>query len=210
MSPRKIINMVKALINVARMASADDSENYRSGQFIYLGRTVRGRVFTPYGIMHNPPANSMGVLLSQNAQSSNAIGIVDDPNRRPLKGLTEGEVAIGNYLTEATTYYKANGDIETITGDTDIKLTTSEITVTSGTVIINTGNTTVTITDGQVTIDAANLQVNGDITATGTITGETNVVSGTGGSTVTLGTHVHNFTNADGVQSTTQAPTSGT
>lgn len=91
---------------------------------------------------------------------------------------------------------------QSLDGSVRIALDTTGVRVTAPRADVVTGTSTVTAVQGTVTIDAANLQVNGDIGATGTITGDTDVVTGT----VSLSGHTHDFTNADGILSTTQAP----
>jgi len=168
---------VKSLIKVARLVSSDDSGNYSRGVASYMGVTTPVLDFVPYGLLHRPPANSMCLVLSQNGQESNAIAIISDPKRRTIKDLLEGECALNNQTSGDYVYLKDGNEIE---------IKTSKVT-------ILTGATTVTIEDGQVTIDGADatlngsLQVNGDIGVTGTITGDTDVVTGT----VSLLSHTH-------------------
>lgn len=160
---RGLINTIKCIVKVARMMSVDDSGNYRVGQFQYYGRTTQGLLFSPYGLLVNPPVNSMAVVLSQNGLESNPIALCDDPNNRTLRDLKPGEVALSNYNQGQYLYFRENGDAE----------------LKANKAIISIGSTTVTIEDGQVTIDGAdstmngNLQVNGSITATGEVTAGT-------------------------------------
>ena len=161
---RKVMTLIKNMIKVARVLSVDDSGDYRSGQFAYLGRQVQGLVFSPYGLLHHPPNNSMAVVLAQNAQGSNALGIVDDPVNRPLKNLAEGEVALANYLTESNIHLQSGGNI-----------------------VLTVGSTTITIADGTVTINGAVLQVNDNINSSDTITATNEVTAGS----INLTTHNH-------------------
>ena len=162
-------------INVATFKSADDSGRFTRGACSFLGfKETPCLVVKPYGLLHKPPDDSMAVTLYQGGRESSILAIVDDPNNRPLKNLQSGEVALANYKTTDHVYFKANGSIE-----------------------IKSGGAVITVTDGQVTINGADLtlngslQVNGDVTATGTVTGETDIVAGVGGSSNHLLTHMH-------------------
>lgn len=125
------------------MTSSDDSGNLRFGRFKYQGRTsdVKGNIFTPYGLMHNPPDGSMAMIFSQNAQESNPITIVDDPNNRTLKNLAKGEVAVGNYLSGSYIHFLANGDIliNNVSGNSSILVKTNEVVITA-TMVTVTGD----------------------------------------------------------------------
>jgi len=130
-----MMHRIKKLFKIGRLISSDDSGKLRFGTFKYQGRTkdVKGNIFTPYGLMHNPPDNSMALMWSQNGQESNPITIVDDPNNRILKNLAKGEVAVGNYLSGSYIHFKANGDIliNNVNGSTSILVKTNEIVMTA-------------------------------------------------------------------------------
>jgi phage gp45-like len=185
---RNLITMVKGIIKIARMVGADDSGNYRVGQFQYLGRTTQGLLFSPYGLLVNPPVNSMAVVLSQNGLESNPIALCDDPNNRTLRDLKVGEVALSNYNQGQYLYLKENGDAE----------------LKADKAVISIGSTTLTIENGQVTIDGANTVMNGDLQVNGAITATGEVTSGT----IALTTHVHGGspTAPSGAVSNTQVP----
>jgi phage baseplate assembly protein V len=168
---RDLITTIKSIIKVARMISADDSGNYRIGNFQYYGRTTQGLLFSPYGLLVNPPVNSMAVVLSQNGQESNPIALCDDPNNRTLKDLQPGEVALSNYNQGQYVYFKENGDAE----------------IKADKAVILVGSTTVTIDNGQITIDGADMTLNGNLQVNGSITATGEVTAGT----VNLTDHVH-------------------
>ena len=162
-------------INVGTFKGADDSGPFTRGVCSFLGfKETPCLVVKSYGLLQSPPDDSMAVTLYQGGRESSILAIGDDPNNRPLKNLESGEVALANYKTTDHVYLKANGSIE-----------------------IKSGGATITVTDGQVTIDGAdltlngNLQVDGDVTATGTVTGETDVVAGVGGAARSLLAHGH-------------------
>jgi phage gp45-like len=154
--------------------SADDSGALRSGTASWLGRDGQPiQLASLYGLIHNPPEGCQVLLLPQNGQESNSIGLPDHPSIRPLKDLKEGEVALVNYLTGAYVLFKENGDIEVSTSfnvtvnsrtaqvnaESHIGLTAPQIDVT-GNFSVSTGATgtfttptgdTVTVVDGIIT-----------------------------------------------------------
>lgn len=142
------------------MLSSDDSGNYRTGTFFYQGQTgSQGMIFTPYGLIHNPPDNSMAILFSQNGQDSNSIAIVDDPINR-IKNLAKGEVGIANYGTGTNVICKANGDVD-VTGTNDVNITlpaanSVNITIDTMTAVIDASG--ITITNGDVVADGISLK----------------------------------------------------
>ena len=157
-------------IHVATLLSSDDSGRFTRGVCSYLGLKTPCVIIKPYGLLHNPPPNSMAIAIPQGGRESSIMAMVDDPNNRPLKNMLPGEVAIANYGTSDFVHVKNDNTIE-----------------------INSGGTTIVVANGQVTINAAtttingDVQVNGDITATGTVTGQTEVTAGT----VSVSTHLH-------------------
>lgn len=204
-------NRIKNIVKVARLVSYDDSGNFSRGVASYMGKEVPLMDMKSYGHASRPPANSMCLVFAQNGQESNAIAIIDDPKRRTLKGLKEGESGLYNQLT---------GDYIYLKEDSNVEIKTAKVT-------LLVGDTTVTIEDGQVTIDAAdttmngNLQVNGTINATDDINTEADmnadgeVTADAGGAGVTLTGHVHlgtgTLANSGGpVGGSTAAPTPGT
>jgi phage gp45-like len=135
--------------------SADDSGALRSGTASWLGRDGQPiQLASLYGLVHNPPSGCQVLLLPQNGQESNSIGLPDHPSIRPLKDLKEGEVALVNYLTGAYVLFKENGDIEVVTPGNLTATVTGNITATATQVSVN-----------GVIIDAA-----GNISTTGTVT----------------------------------------
>jgi phage gp45-like len=104
----KIVNLIKT----GKIVSVDDSKNLRFGVSDFLGKEQNINVFTPYGLMHNPPVGSLVVMWASQAQESKIVSVSDDPQNRTLKNLLPGEVAIGNYETGDYAYFKANGDLE--------------------------------------------------------------------------------------------------
>lgn len=115
---KSLYNKIKNLFKVVKILSTDDSGDFQYGQVSYLGKDHKVLIFYPYGLVGKPPANSMGILWSQQGQESNGIGIAGDPKTRPLKDLKDGESALVNHVTGDYVYLKENGDLHaTVSGD---------------------------------------------------------------------------------------------
>jgi len=100
------------MIKVARLISVDDTGNLRFCMVSALGRPdQKAQLITPYGIMSNPPTDSMAVVLAQQGQESNLLAMADDPNNRTLRDLKTGEIAIGNYITGDYIFFDENGTL---------------------------------------------------------------------------------------------------
>lgn len=182
-----LIQRIKNIVKVARLVSSDDSGNYQRGTASYMGKEVPIMLMKQYGVVSKPPANSMCLLFAQNGQESNGIAIVDDPKRRTLKDLKDGEAALYNQLTGDYVYMKEGGEVEIKTPKVSIIV----------------GTTTVTIEEGQVTIDAADTTMNGNLQVNGTITGT--VIETDAGINLDDHTHVGSPTAPSGAISDTGA-----
>lgn len=174
-----------------------DEGDLRLATARYFNKEQTVGAFSPYGIMHNPPVGSLGLLFSVNSLESHTIGIFDDPNNRTLKNLDNGEVAIGNYITGDYVYFK-NGQIIKVraTGNVDVEVDNNLIIDAGNDITAEAGNSatltapTVTI-NGNTTING-NLVVNGSISSTSTISAPTIAAASSltiGG--LEMGTHVH-------------------
>lgn len=157
-------------LKIGALESSDDSGDLRRGTGAWLGREEQPiQLASIYGLVHNPPDGSQLLLLSQNDQESNSIGIPDHPAIRPLKGLAKGEVAVVNYLTGAYSLHKANGDIEVkTTGAGNINL--------NGVIIDSNGNitlpagATITTSGGGHMVDNGKIMATHQHNETGTVT----------------------------------------
>jgi phage gp45-like len=116
------ITLIKNLFKIAKLLSVDDSGDYQFMTVKTLGKTQKVMSFKPYGLMSNPPVDSIVSLLSQQGQESNGIGTADDPKNRPIKNMKTGEVAVGNYITGDYLYFDADGSFHllTVAGNSDI------------------------------------------------------------------------------------------
>lgn len=117
---KNLYSKLKNIIKIARLVSVDDSRNLRFGNMNFLGKNQKGNVFSPYGLVHNPPVNSMGVIFALQGQESNLIGIFDDPKNRTLKNLKQGEIGLNNYITTDYLYFDEDGTLKVkVTEDID-------------------------------------------------------------------------------------------
>jgi phage gp45-like len=105
-----IIKLIKNMFKIAKLMSVDDSGDFQFATVSTLGKTQKVLMLKPYGLMSNPPTSSMVALWNQQGQESNGIGIADDPKNRILKDMAEGEVALGNYLTNSYIVFDENSD----------------------------------------------------------------------------------------------------
>lgn len=104
-----MIKTIRNFFKVARLLSTIDNNDLRVSNVQTMGKSQKVMLFTPYGLMHNPPEDSMVLVWSQQGRESNGIGMADDPANRILKGLNPGEVAVGNYTTGAYIMFDEQG-----------------------------------------------------------------------------------------------------
>ena len=163
---QKIMSVFKA----AKVTQTDDTLGLSGAEFEYHGKRIWGTAWKPYGIMSNVPDGAIGIVWAQNGHDSNAIGIIDKPSARPLKGLAKGEFAIANYLTTSHVFLKENGDVDVLASDADVTITANNIVATlTGAATITIGGMTCVISSGGINVTG------GDIIADG----------------ISLKTHVH-------------------
>lgn len=193
---KRLINTVRNLFKIAKLLSISDANNIRFGQVAFLGKEQKTMIFSPYGLMHNPPVDSLTLVWTQQGQESNLIGMADDPRNRTLKSLAEGEVALGNYKTDHYLYFDENGKATLVTDDLDVLVTdTTFLTTTdldievSNATTIQSGSVTATVTnDCSVTANTMNLTsvANMVLTAGGNLTLAATGVLGLSGATMSM------------------------
>lgn len=108
----KLINKIKNIVKIARIVSVDDSKDVRFGVVKYLGKEQSCAIFTPYGLMSNPPENSMGPVFQIDGEESKLMGMFDRTDNRPVKDLVSGEVVVGNYETGEYVRFKDGNIVE--------------------------------------------------------------------------------------------------
>jgi phage gp45-like len=138
-----LLTLIKNLFKIARLLSVDDSGDLRIATLSALGKKQTALLFTPYGLMHNPPVDSLALLWNQQAQSSNGIAMADSPNTRIFKDLKEGEVAVGNYMTGDYLFFNEGGSSELLTNK--LNIVTPEV-ETTGSLIVGSGENAVFVT----------------------------------------------------------------
>lgn len=188
---RALYSKIKNMIKVARLLSTIDDGDLRLARAQYFNKNQIVGAFSPYGLMHNPPIGSLGLLFSVSSLESHTIGIFDDPNNRTLKGLGNGEVAIGNYGTGDYVHFR-NGQIIKVraTGNMEVEADND--------VIINVGNNITAVANDSVTLTAPTVTINGNVTVNGNVssTGTISAPTIAAGSSLTvdgleMGTHRH-------------------
>lgn len=155
---------MQAHLKYGFLDSADDSSALRSGTASWLGRDGQPiQLASLYGLIHNPPAGSQVLLLPQNGQESNSIGLADHPAARPIRDLATGEVGLCNYLTGAYVIFRESGDIEVFSPAGNLMANiTGNVTITA------TGTLTATAT--QINANGVTIDPAGNIVTTGTVT----------------------------------------
>jgi phage baseplate assembly protein V len=174
--PRDVANKIKSIVKIATMKICDDSGPFRFCRIKSFGKEQKVNAFTPYGLINNPPKDSMAVVFLVGGEESKSIALIDDPKRR-IKNMEEGEVGLANYLTGSTIIIKSNGDVDvdahgnvnvTATGNINAT-TTQDITLSAGQEIyLNTpsirwnggtiDNSGVTVQSGDITADTVSLK----------------------------------------------------
>lgn len=175
---------------------SNDRDVYQTAQVSYLGKTADTEILYPYGLCGNPPRGSLALIMNVQGHEDNRTAICNYPGAR-FKNLTEGEIALGNYMTKSHVKFNSNGDI-TIECNNNMTVTVSKddnVTINGNATVNITG--TAQVTAASVTV-AAPVTVNGDVTINGNLSVDgTSTSSGsmsapefTAGS-INLTTHVH-------------------
>ena len=105
-----MMNLIKNLFTIAKLLTTNDTGDLRFSTVSVLGKVQKVLMFSPYGLMHHPPAGSLVTLWGQGAMESNKIGMADDPKNRTLRNLAQGEVALGNYQTANYIFFDKDGN----------------------------------------------------------------------------------------------------
>lgn len=147
---RDLLHKIKTLFKLARLVSSDTSGDIKKGTFFYMGSATEGLLFSPYGIMSNPPDGSGIMAFSQNGNEANQIGIavnIEDI----VEGSKDTDVVIGNPISKTFIHFKADGEMDIIspvkvnviapdidlTADDTIKMTATDIELLSSTLTHN-------------------------------------------------------------------------
>lgn len=175
--------IIKAIVSLL----VNDDSAYPRVQVTYNGKPTNALRMSLYGLSAHPPEDALAILLAPDGRLDDPVALVDDPLRR-FKGLQRGEVVVGNYLTGSSVKFAADGSVEVSVAD-------------GGRLAINVPGGTVDLTSsGNVNLTAPNVNVNGNLIVTGTITGQTDVLGGP------LGTSLSTHTHPDPVSGSTGPP----
>lgn len=102
---------IRNLLKLARVTKpSEDTENYPTVEVSFNGKVKKALLLTPYGLACSPPIDSLAFCMNALGQESTMFAISNDYLTR-FKNLKEGEVAVGNYLTTARTFYNEAGDV---------------------------------------------------------------------------------------------------
>jgi len=159
--------VIKKLLRWARITKAgENGQQFQTQQLEYMGKVGDGFMVFPYGIHGNCMPDCLALLLSVGGDAENRATIAWDAKNRP--DLQAGEVAFYHPPTMATMIWKANGDMDIVTGDAgagSINITSTQINVTaSDSVNITTSTTVNVLAAASVNIDTpiTNLGVGGE------------------------------------------------
>lgn len=156
------MDMVRSLLRWIRVirSGVDDPEKFHIQQIEYLGKVVDTLMIFPYGLHGNVPPDAFGIMFSVQGNPDNRGVIAWVPKGRPH--LEAGEVAFYHPPTDAFMIWKANGDLDIVTGNNGI----GKINITASAVTINAATTTIngdlivngdTLLDDIVTSDGVNI-----------------------------------------------------
>ena len=130
-----MINTIRNMIKRAYVSLVHkDDKIYSYAQISYLGSTLDAETLYPYGMNANAPLNSAAVVFNIQTDEGNRVCICYTPDRR-FKDLKEGEVQIGNALTQASIMFSEDGKIKIVT-DADIEITAPTIKLTGDVEIV--------------------------------------------------------------------------
>jgi hypothetical protein len=101
---------MNSMIKLVKVLSSSFVSPFRRLKCTFFGKEQELRMLGIYGISFNPPPDSFGVAFSANGYDDNIFVIVDKPESQ-FSGLLPGEMRIGNYLTGASVYFRADGTI---------------------------------------------------------------------------------------------------
>lgn len=141
-------------------------------------------------INFNLPPGSLGWLQASDRDISLFLQSLQEaaPNTRRLHSFEDSlfipDIIDGFDISEEDSQAMV---IQNTDGSVKMSLSDQRIALTAPQIVINVGGTTMTIDDGLLTLDGANQENSGDVTAAGTVTGETDVI----GDGVSLSSHQH-------------------
>lgn len=170
-----IISKIKNLIKYAVISSLNDYGDIQTATAKALGKTQKVAVVPPYGLISVPPDGTLVLTYNLQGQESNQAAFAFETKKR-IKGFQSGSTGIENYETQDHVLLHPDGSmhINSATGST------IEITAAGGIEIKSINGVLIESPDGlEVT---GNVNIDGNLDVTGTITGTPGI---------DLVTHVH-------------------
>lgn len=129
-------------------AKSDDSGSRPELVVSYQNRQIKTYPIYTYGYSCVPPVGQTQAVITQVAASdSNTISFASSPQIR-FKNLQEGEVKVGNYLTNSFVFFRRDSTIE-------INSTESVIIQAAESVTVNASDAVTVTASGAVTINGA-------------------------------------------------------
>lgn len=167
---------------------ADNASQFPVQQMVYKGKVVNALQIFPYGLYaNNASDDSLGVIFSIDDNENNRAALCFTPKRRPTD-LEQNEVAFYHPFTNSFIKFRNNGNLEIDTGEGNIVIDSTNITVNCNTATV-----------------AGDVVINGDLTVTGATTLSATVTSN-GKDISDTHTHIGSATAPDGPQVDTGVP----
>lgn len=164
---RDLLHRIKTLFKLAKLISFDNSGDIKKGKMFFMGNTVTGVLFSPYGTMGNPPAGSAIMAFSQNGNEANQIGITVN-TKDFIDGFDgDSDYGVGNPVSKTFIHFKANGEMDIVSPE--------KVNVTAPDVVVNADDVEVTASN-KVKVTANDIElVSSTLTHNGVNIGETHV-----------------------------------
>ena len=187
-----------------------DAGDMQKHQVKYMGKTSECALMNPYGHLGKPPLGSLAIVESMSGDEANKVSIANAVKTRK-RNLKDGETGTQNHMTGTIVFLDSEGNLVidvtndqkiTVKGDANLTVGGNVSITVSGTATVNVaGNTD--ITTPTMTLNG-NMQVNGTIDCSSTVTAITDVIGG--GKSLLTHTHVGSPTAPTGGISNTGAP----
>lgn len=110
---RDLLHKIKTLFKLAELISSDNSGDIKKGIFSFMGSAPEGVLFSPYGIMSNPPDGSIIMALSQNGNEANQIGVAVN-TKDIVDGSKDTDVVIGNPVSKTFIHFRGDKEMDII------------------------------------------------------------------------------------------------
>lgn len=173
---RSLIHKIKTLFKLASLISSDNSGDIKKGEFFFMGSSIDGVLFSPYGTMGNPPDGSVVMAFSQNGNEANQIGVVVNIEDFIDDFDGDSDYGVGNPISKTFIHFKKDGEMDIISPK-KVNVTAPDVEVTA------TNKVKVTATDIEListTLTHNGINVGDTHTHVGSPTAPTGAISPTG------------------------------